>query len=197
MEQYLLDEGDLNEAMIRRWAFDPDAELMQQDEDLLLHDWRFTEILLELAGDPNCPKAADILLIWDDFTKNRTVHQVPSDLEAVRQSLPIAERHSGHDGIKRWLADQKARLRYVDGVEIADRAAALSMANALLNGISRCCPIEVLRESDAAFLLQLSVPHGSHKEWLLVDRMTGRFRYSRYRPNGATEPLWFDHTVKR
>ncbi len=88
MERYLLDEGELDDAMIRRWAFDPDAELMQQDEDLALHDWRFSATILSLVADLNCPKAKYILDIWDDFTRNSTVHQVPADLGHVDKGQP-------------------------------------------------------------------------------------------------------------
>ena len=192
MEHYLLDEGDPDEAMIRRWAFDPEAELMQQDEDLVLHDWTFAETLLELAANPNCPKAEYILNIWDDFTRHHTVHQERSDLDAVRHALSFAQRYSSHRGIQRWIADQETRLRYVDGVGAVDRATSLSMANALLNGIGRSCKIDILRETDTHFLMELSVPHGSHKEWLLIDKLTGMFRYSRWWPNGTVEPEWFD-----
>jgi hypothetical protein len=38
-EHFLADDGPVDEAMIRRWAFDPDSELAEQDEDLLLHEW--------------------------------------------------------------------------------------------------------------------------------------------------------------
>lgn len=192
MEHYLLDEGVLDEAMIRRWAFDLDAEFMQQDEDLILHDWKFAEIIFTLAADPNCPKAEYILDIWDRFTQHNIVHQVSSDLKAAQHCLFLAEKYKKNSGIKRWIADQTARLRCVSGMGITDRAAALSMGNILLNGRARSCPINVFRESKNAFLVQLSVPHGTHKEWLLIDRATGRFRYSRYWPAGTNEPEWFE-----
>lgn len=192
MEHYLLDEGNLDEAMIRRWAFDPDLELMQQDEDLALHEWRFAETVLELAADPACPKADYILDIWNYFTRHSLVHQVPSDLVAARHALSLAEKYNSHSGIRRWIAEQTARLRYVEGVGCVDRATALTMADTLLNGGDRKCLIVILRESDTHFLMQQSFPNPNYKEWLLIDKQTGEFRYSRYWPEGATEPSWFD-----
>lgn len=192
MEHYLLDEGELDDAMIRRWAFDPDAELAQQDEDLALHDWRFAETLLDLAADPSCPKAEYVLDIWDYFTRHHTVHQVPSDLRAARHALVLAEKYNSHSGVKRWIADQTERLKYVDGVGITDRAKALSIGDTMLNGASRSCPIEIIRESDTTFLIQMTVPHSTHKEWLMVDKLTGKFRYSRLWRDVEPEPRWFD-----
>lgn len=192
MDHYLFDDGELDDAMIRRWAFDLDVELAGQDEDLLLHDWLFTETILDLAADPSCPRASYILGIWHHFTRHLTVHQVSSDLEAVRHALAVAEKYSGHSGINIWIAAQNQRLKYVDGVGMTDRATALSIGDSMLNGACRSCPIEILRESDTTFLVQLSVPHGSHKEWLLVDKSTGKFRYSRYWSDGELEPNWFD-----
>ncbi|WBQ17860.1 hypothetical protein [Sphingobium yanoikuyae] len=191
MEQYLLDEGELNDAMIRRWAFDPDAELAQQDEDLALHDWRFAETILDLAADPNCPKADYILDIWDDFTRNQTLHQVSSDLKEARHALVLAEQYNGHSGLARWIADQTARLNCVEGVGIADRAKALSIGDTVLNGAGRSCPLEVLSESDTAILIQMSSPHSAHKEWLSVEKQTGKFQYSRLWRDGEPEPRWF------
>lgn len=192
MEHYLLDEGELDDAMIRRWAFDWDAELLQQDEDLLLHDWRFSSTMLNLAADPDCPKAEYVLDIWEDFTRHSTAHQVPSDIEAAHKALRLAEPHKDHGGIARWIADQSNRLRCVGGIGEVDRETALWMGDTLLNGRVRSCPIDIVSETTAQFLVQLSVPHGSHKEWILIDRATGKFRYSRYWSTGASGPNWFD-----
>lgn len=188
MDHYPLHEGELDDAMIRRWAFDLDAYLTEQDEDIFLHDWLFAETLLDLAADPSCPKATYILNIWDYFTRRRTVYQDSSDLEAVRHALVLAEKYSGHNGVKKWIAAQNQRLKYVDGVGTTDRATALSIGDTMLNGLSRSCTIEILRESDTAFLVQLSVPEGAHKEWLFVDKRTGKFRYCRYWSDVEREP---------
>jgi hypothetical protein len=192
VKRYLLDECEVDEEMLRRWAFDPDAEFMQQDEDLVLHDWKFAETLLDLAADPSCPKAEYILDIWDYFTRHHTVHQVSTDLEAARRSLALAEKYPDCSGIVQWIADQTARLDCVAGLGSMDEAKALWMGDLLLNGRSRSCPISIARKTDSDFLVQLSVPNGKHKEWLLIDRETGRFHFSRYWPAGAEWPMWFD-----
>lgn len=192
MEHYLLDDGEADDEMIRRWAFDPESELMQQDEDLVLHDWKFAATILGLASDPTCPKADYILSIWDDFTRHMTVHQVPSDLEAARHALSLAERYQHHIGIANWIADQTARLDHVSGTGPIDRAVALQIGELMLNGRARSRSISVHRENETAFLIQLTVPHGTHKEWLLIDRATGTLRYSRYWPANSAEPTWFD-----
>lgn len=192
MERYLLDEGVLDEVMIRRWAFDLEAELVQQDEDLVLHDWSFAATILDLAADPSCPKAEYLLEIWDDFTRNSTVHQVPSDLEAARQALSLAEAYKHHSGIARWIADQRERLKCVSRTGPTDRATALWMADMMLNGLARSCPIDIILETAADFLVQMSFPNPSYKEWLLISKATGGLRYSRYWPEVAAEPSWFD-----
>lgn len=189
MDHYLFDEGKLDDAMIRRWAFDLDVELAGQDEDLLLHDWQFTETMLDLAADTSCPRAAYILNIWEDFTRHLTVYQGSSDLEAVRHALVVAEKYSGHSGVKKWIDAQNQRLRYVDGVGITDRATALLIGDTMLNGLSRFCAIDILRESDTDFLVQLSVPHSGHKEWLFVDKRTGKLRYCRSWSDVERDPI--------
>lgn len=191
-DSYLLDAGWADERMIRRWAFDPDAEFMEQDEDLVLHDWEFTDVILELAARPKCPKADYILSIWNHFTRHITIHQVPLDLDAAAKALEKTEAYSSHPGIRKWIIEQSRRLSFIAGEGATDEAKALTMAENLLNGADRQCPLRIIRESGSDYLVELSVPHGSHKEWLLIDKHSGKFRYSRVWLRGESAPRWFE-----
>lgn len=75
---------------------------------------------------------------------------------------------------------------------LTDEAKALEMGELLLNGISRHCPITIRLETPTHYEVELSVANGAHREWLSIEKRTGRFRYSRYWPNGSAEPMWFD-----
>jgi hypothetical protein len=194
MEHYLLEQGKLDENMIRQWAFDTEAEFMEQDEDLVLHNWRFSDVILELAADKSCPKANYIIDIWDYFCRHTTIHQIPADIEAAYIALKVAEKYCHHIKIKQWIVDQTLRMEYIKGKGPVDKNSAMMMSENLLNGASRSCPIAMLRETDANYLTQLSVPNGSHKEWLLINKLTGQFRYSRHWPEWpkkSNEPQWF------
>jgi hypothetical protein len=189
---YLLDDGPLDEAMIRRWAYDLETDLVEQDEDLLLRQWEFSEVMLELAADAECPRADDIIGIWDEFARNSIVHQRPYDIAQVRQALEVAPRFSNAAPVRRWIEDQSARLALVDGIGPVGREKALRMGNTLLNGIARASAISVTVEDPDFFDIELSVPGYAHREWLRICKATGRFRYSRHWPKGATEPHWFE-----
>ncbi len=189
---YLLNAEPLDEALVHRWAYDSDAELIEQDEDLLLHDWDYTEVLLAAIADPACPKAGYIMGVWDDFTRSCTIHKRPADIAAVRDALQKAQGFRGDPWIARWIADQERRLSFVEGVGPVRAEDALQMAEILLNGMSGYRPIAIRCETATTYELELSVPGGLHREWLSVDKSSGRFRYSRYWPEGRAEPMWFD-----
>src|SRR5262245_7591297 len=48
--------GELTQDVIRTWGYDEELFLLQQDEDLLLYEEEFIPVILELAGDDQCPK---------------------------------------------------------------------------------------------------------------------------------------------
>jgi hypothetical protein len=193
VDQFLLDGGPLDEAMIRRWASDHDAYFMPTDDDLVLHEWAWSELLIQLIADPSCPKSSEILNIWEDFTRHTTVHQKPSDIDAAEKAVRYASNYTGHAGLEGWVSNQRARLKYVEGVGPVGRNEALAMGDALLNGANRSCIISVRAETARTIEIEMSVPlHGSHREWLSIDKLTGKFRYSRHWPEGASEPVWFD-----
>jgi hypothetical protein len=48
------------------WAMDPDAELDEQDEDLLLHDPAGLDLLVMAADRPDCPKGRYCCRILED-----------------------------------------------------------------------------------------------------------------------------------
>jgi hypothetical protein len=147
---------------------------------------------LELASDSGCPKADYVLGIWDYFTQQMTVHQRPVDLSEVRRAVEIASKYNDVPAIKKWIDDQTTRLKFADGIGPVTREKALEMGGVLLNGVARSCPISVRAETRNTFEIELSVPGYAHREWLSVNKATGKFRYSRYWPQGAAEPQWFD-----
>jgi hypothetical protein len=49
-----MDYANPSEQDLREWAYNPDAEA-EQDFDLMVAELRFGPLLVELAGDPNCP----------------------------------------------------------------------------------------------------------------------------------------------
>ncbi len=193
-DHFLLDHGPLDEEMIRRWASDLDAEFMQQDDDLVLHDWAWSELLIQLIADPSCPRADEILHIWDEFTRHNTVHQRPADIDAAQKAVRYAATFVGHAGLEKWVSDQTTRLRYVRGIGAVSTAEALRMGDVLLNGATRSCIISIRDETPRTLEVEMAVPHGKHREWLSIDKATGNFRYSRHWPEGASEPSWFDPT---
>jgi len=78
---------DLSASDLREWAYNEDVELMDQDEDLLLHDINYVPVLLECARDIECPKAGDIISILSYFGQLRLLHRVIDEAVALSQEI--------------------------------------------------------------------------------------------------------------
>ena len=70
MEFEILGDADPSPETVRRWGYNENVYLIEQDEDLILGDARYVPVLLELAADPACPKrgyALDIVRAYTHF----------------------------------------------------------------------------------------------------------------------------------
>lgn len=78
---------DLSEADLREWAYGEEVELMEQDEDLLLHDINYMPVLLEFIRDSSCPKSEYILRIVGYFGQLCLLHKTIEETTALSQEL--------------------------------------------------------------------------------------------------------------
>jgi hypothetical protein len=68
-EEEILNDAEPSLDTVRRWAFDERLWLMEQDEDMILADVKYVPLLLELAADPDCPKARYCLSIVEQHCR--------------------------------------------------------------------------------------------------------------------------------
>jgi len=78
---------DLSDADLREWAYHEEVELMEQDEDLLLHDVRYMPVLLECARDPDCPKSVYIFNIISYCGQLRLLHKVLEETRSLSETI--------------------------------------------------------------------------------------------------------------
>lgn len=174
-----LPNWDSDEAMLRHWAYDEDLTLLDQDEDLLLHNRDWLPILIPLADEPSCPKADYILGALDFYLMFLVLRGAEAELVAVREAIELATQAIRPE-LHNWAALQERRLRYRDGIGAVSRQQALTMGAELLNNISRDAEVSIIGESHTTWILQLSVqPWHRHREWLTIDKASGRFVFSR------------------
>ncbi|WP_420471440.1 hypothetical protein [Brevundimonas sp. FT23042] len=172
-------EGDIDAEAVRRWAYDEDLELMEQDEDLLLHRSDLVPLLLELADDTSCPKANYILSILDFYLMFIILRAQEHQCEIVDQAAILASE-ARQKNIREWGELQKRRLLYRRGTGRVTKSQALLMGHELLNGASRDSDITLLDETVSTWEVELSVPpFHRHKERLSINKATGTFRFWR------------------
>jgi hypothetical protein len=178
-EETILNECNPTEGTLRRWAFDTSLSLVDVDEDLILQQKEYLPVLIPLVDDPACPKAEYILSCLDHYLMFLVLRGPEPRLAEVREAAVLANRAERAD-LRAWASLQERRLRYRAGIGPISRDQALTMGQELLNGICRKCRIRIVAETAELWEVELSVPpFHDHREWLSINKMTGRFVFSR------------------
>ena len=181
------DVGDLDAQTLRRWAYDENLLLMEQDEDLILGCRDFLPILIPFADDVDCPKANYILSSLDFYLMFVVLQGVSTQVEAVYDAISLSKNPRTQE-LAAWAALQQSRLSYLNGIGETNRAMALRMGGDLLNGICRKGEISISFENNTTWEVQLSVPpFYRHKEWLNIDKSSGKFKFNRFASEFASD----------
>lgn len=78
---------NLSDADLREWAYNDDIELIEQDEDLLLHDIKYMPVLLECVRDQSCPKSDYIFGIIAYFGQLRLLHRLTDEVAKLCREI--------------------------------------------------------------------------------------------------------------
>lgn len=175
----VLNDWNPSEETLRRWAFDENLYLSDQDEDLVLGQEQYLPLLIELADDPSCPKAGYILSCLDFYLMFLVLRGNESHAAVVKDGARMAASAKTQELVS-WGQLQERRLKYQEGIGPVSKDDALLMGQELLNGICRQASISVVSETESAWEVELSVPSfHRHKERLLISKASGRFKFFR------------------
>lgn len=178
----IADWGEITEELIRIWAFDPDLLLLEQDEDLLLHDEPLVPCLLQLADDNNCPKNFYIYSTLCQYSRELVTRGKQHGFEKIRRIVSMAIPN-GHRS-RQWFEYSSRLISHLDRNSVTDEKTADQIAHDLLIGIAG-------RFGD---IQNLSIPHEhlfhyrlntSVEENLTIDKTTGQFSYIPWYDGGA------------
>ncbi|WP_181787523.1 hypothetical protein [Streptomyces phytophilus] len=175
------------------WAYDPDAELAEQDEDLLLHDPAGLPLLLAAAEHPDCPKRDYCAHVLEDYSRRVVGWGLADVYPALRDTA--ARAATSHDARSRqWEAFVTRLFSYREQRRPVNRARAEQMTVDLLWG-----PLLAARTAaiGGTALPEVRIaPSGKHWQGatlgpyptiLYINRKTGGFRLARGKPLSAAE----------
>lgn len=175
----ILNDWNPSEETLRRWAYDENILLADQDEDIVLGHRDYLPVLIPLADDPACPKADYILSSLDFYLMFVVLRGKESQLKEVSEAIRLAqaaEQTELHD----WATLQERRLAYRQGAGPVSRERALTMGQDLLNGICRQGEISIVSENRNSWIVQLSLaPFHHHREYLNINKASGCFVFKR------------------
>ncbi|MFB7718166.1 hypothetical protein [Nocardia sp. NPDC056100] len=164
------------------WAADTDAELMEQDEDLLLHDPAGLPLLVTAAADAECPKRSYCAWVLHDYSRRIMGWQVAQEYSALRAAADLAS--SSGDVWVRWWSEYVGRMfSYLTDVRPVNRAAAERMATDLLAGPAGNLVIQLA----AGQMHWQCAESGHYPSYLYINRRSGEYRMTRPHPLSRQE----------
>ena len=90
MEDEILNDANPRLDTVRRWGYDEQLWLIEQDEDLILGDVQYIPLLLEFAADPACPKreyALRIVRNYCQFLLEWRHHNLASPIARIAEEV--------------------------------------------------------------------------------------------------------------
>jgi hypothetical protein len=164
------------------WAADPDAVLIEQDEDMMLRDPAGLTLLLAAAEDSDCPKQRYCAAVLHDYSRQIVGWQISNAYSALRVSATDAAT-SRDPSARRW-ADYVTRLfSYLSDAGPVNRAGAEQRATDLLTG-----PADRLKVQIATGEKHWQCTESSaYPTFLYIHRKTGSFRMTRSSSLSAQE----------
>lgn len=176
----LIIEGgfDPDEATVRKWAYDLNRRLTDQDEELALHQDRYLPLLVELASDPAGPKSDYIRQILEYFTASRILHLAWRPLAPFIQARDLAQR-SQAPAVRDWAERITHVLDHLAGSGPVALPEAMEIARELLVGQFRVGATVVGGELGDWWEFRLEGPVvSSFDPRLYIHRTTGLLFYS-------------------
>lgn len=182
---------EITPELICEWAYDPDMFLMEQDEELILHDDELVPMTLPLMDDPHCPKGEIIFFTVCNYSRE-LMTRIPQGREALSNLVSRISEPTEHSS-RKWYEYATRLLSYLEPAGPVDEEKARVIAQDLLLNPGR---VGRLRRTKAPnqgwfrFTLQTSVA-----EHVDICAATGEFRYTPWYPlKGAADtyrrPCW-------
>jgi hypothetical protein len=171
-------QGEIDEAAILAWGYDEDMLFDSQDEDLVVGACReHYPLLAKFAQDPSCPKANYCLSIMDFSLMFDVLLKRQDAADRIRQTLDLV-RASARPEVAEFVRVNELRLALMRFEPKPTKERALELGRAALIGVSRVAEISIM-EGGKNWIVELTGPHGWHKELLWISRETGEYWFQR------------------
>jgi hypothetical protein len=115
------------------WAWDPFAELMDQDEDLLLKDVVGFPLLIAAADIGECPKQQICRVVLENLAGHVAWRRNPGELGALRAAAELAHGKR-HPYVREWAVYAQRLLRYCAVAGPVNQGGAQQMAADMFAG---------------------------------------------------------------
>lgn len=172
---------------IKRWAFDPNFELITEelfdemngsiDESHFFEEAATKIALLKYADDVRCEKQDEILGILDEMIRTSMIYGVEEFFLWV-PSLINPDYDFKSNEVIEWREKQRKRWRYWKGIGVTSKDKALKIASAFFCMNKTDYQLKIFKETREGWITVFRrKPWSRSKEFILVRKDTGRFVY--------------------
>lgn len=177
MEQ-ILDNASPSIQEVRDWGYNENVVFIDQDEDLVLHDVEYIQILMELASDTNCPKNNYCLNTLQHFTQVHLARRNTSEIFEIENCI------SQYDGmisqeVEKWKGMFFYLLDLIRNPQQIDEQVAEGVAHYLTVGDFTIRHFQKLRTISENIVEYLASTE-SYKEYIYIDLKTAFWQVSKY-----------------
>ncbi len=186
MDEIKFDWDDIDELKVnlKKWAYNDDLILMEQDEDLLFHDIEWTEIVFPFMFDVKCSKRNSIIRNFEDFIREMFLHRKAQEIEQIQKLFihdMVVHYSATNDRLIGDCIDYFLSCKTIfDTPQKATVEKVKHIGKLLLNGLTNVSKInEPTILANGSFQITST---SSVTCYLCVDSQTGQYKYNGYRP---------------
>lgn len=130
-QEYIYD-GPLDEAALRKWAYDTDMLLIEQDEDLFIGRPEDYVLWFDILNDLTCPRYDSILAYIDSHFRQLVLHDQLSSARNALQKMSELGKDLKNSKTDSLIESSRSRLAYLENDGPVSEKQAIEMARAFL-----------------------------------------------------------------
>ena len=175
----ILNEANPSTEQIIEWGYDEEMYLIEQDEDLILHDAKYILVLIKLASDKDCPKQKYCEAILEYFTQQELLFRAENELKAIKDTIYTSNKLIKTEWLKNW----QMKFDYLYNIfrnpvelSVADCE---KIANDLNVGDYSRRKV-ILNKTFENGILEFKVYYGSFRQFFYINPKSGNWKISKY-----------------
>ncbi len=177
----VLDELNPTKEQIKAWAYDENLLLVDQDEDLILENTRYLDILIDFTFDNNCLKRDYCISIIESLIHNKLVNRDVEELKRIDKSINSLDQITEQI----WLVELKEKFNkkfkiileptQLDYWQCREIAFDLNIGSYEIKGIDE-------KRTFGNGVIEFKSVHSAFDQFFYINPNNGNWKLSKFKP---------------